>query len=80
MDLVRRVCPRVIVMDTGRPLSAGVPDEVFADPKVITAYLGVSDEDELVPDALAGDDGDENALPATAVGAAPTTTGEDHHG
>jgi ABC-type branched-subunit amino acid transport system ATPase component/ABC-type branched-subunit amino acid transport system permease subunit len=46
MDLVRRICDRVLVMDAGEPLAAGVPDEVLADPKVISAYLGTQ-EDEV---------------------------------
>ena len=47
MDLVRRVCPRLLVMDTGKTLAEGSPEVVLADPDVITAYLGVTDEDDL---------------------------------
>jgi ABC-type branched-subunit amino acid transport system ATPase component/ABC-type branched-subunit amino acid transport system permease subunit len=45
MDLVRRICPRVIVMDSGRHLAEGSPDEVFKDAQVISAYLGTASED-----------------------------------
>jgi ABC-type branched-subunit amino acid transport system ATPase component/ABC-type branched-subunit amino acid transport system permease subunit len=47
MDLVRRVCPRVIVMDAGALLAEGAPDVLFSDPAVIAAYLGE------VPEAVA---------------------------
>ncbi|WP_019994472.1 ABC transporter ATP-binding protein [Aureimonas ureilytica] len=42
MDMVRRLCPSVLVMASGRPLAAGRPDEVMADPRVVEAYLGGS--------------------------------------
>jgi ABC-type branched-subunit amino acid transport system ATPase component len=64
MDLVRRICDRVLVMDTGRPLAAGVPDEVLADPAVISAYLGTPDEhlDER-PDETAQDETAKEVVP-----------------
>jgi ABC-type branched-subunit amino acid transport system ATPase component len=46
MDLVRRICPRLLVMDTGRTLAEGTPEEVLANPEVITAYLGGADDEE----------------------------------
>ncbi len=46
MDLVRRICPRLLVMDTGKTLAHGSPEDVLSDPDVITAYLGVTDDDE----------------------------------
>ena len=39
MDVVMRICERVIFMDTGRKVSEGTPDEVRNDPRVIEAYL-----------------------------------------
>jgi branched-chain amino acid transport system ATP-binding protein len=40
MELVMRLCDRVIVLDHGQIISAGTPDQVRADPQVIKAYLG----------------------------------------
>jgi branched-chain amino acid transport system ATP-binding protein len=41
MDLVMSVCDRVLVLDFGRRVAEGVPDEIRADPRVLDAYLGV---------------------------------------
>ena len=40
MDLVARLCDRVVVMSEGRVLTAGTFDEVRADPTVLDAYFG----------------------------------------
>jgi branched-chain amino acid transport system ATP-binding protein len=40
MDVVARLCSRVVVMAMGRYLTEGKPDEVARDPAVIEAYLG----------------------------------------
>lgn len=46
MDLVRRLCPRIIVLEAGRLLAEGTPDEVLSRQDVIDAYLGASDDDD----------------------------------
>ena len=40
MDMIRRLCPRALVMAQGRRLAEGSPDELIRDPEVIGAYLG----------------------------------------
>ena len=40
MDLVMSVCHRVVVLDFGRCVAAGTPEEVKQDPSVAAAYLG----------------------------------------
>ena len=45
MSVVMDLSDRVVVLDYGRKLADGVPDEVRNNPEVIDAYLGVSHED-----------------------------------
>ncbi len=40
MDLVMDVCDPIIVMDRGKKLCEGSPDEVSCDPRVLEVYLG----------------------------------------
>ena len=49
MDLVRRLCPRVLVLDAGRLLAEGPPETVLARRDVIDAYMGVDDAGEAAP-------------------------------
>jgi ABC-type branched-subunit amino acid transport system ATPase component len=45
MDLVRRLCPKILVLDSGRVLAEGTPAEVLSRKDVIDAYLGAIDEE-----------------------------------
>ena len=40
MRLIMGLCERIQVLDHGKTIRVGTPDEVRADPAVITAYLG----------------------------------------
>ncbi|HET9067656.1 MAG TPA: ABC transporter ATP-binding protein [Amaricoccus sp.] len=42
MDMVARLCGRVVVMAAGRHLAEGPPEEVARDPAVVSAYLGAA--------------------------------------
>jgi branched-chain amino acid transport system ATP-binding protein len=42
MTLVMQVCDRIHVLDQGRTLAQGTPDEVRANLDVVAAYLGES--------------------------------------
>ena len=41
MRIIFRVCERIQVLDFGKPLALGAPDEIRTNQDVITAYLGV---------------------------------------
>ena len=58
VPLVFELCSTVIVMELGRVVTAGPPDEVRADPKALAAYLGASDEALMASGPVAEAGGD----------------------
>jgi branched-chain amino acid transport system ATP-binding protein len=47
LKVVMSLCEYVSVMDFGQTISKGSPDEVIADPRVVEAYLGEEEGDDL---------------------------------
>ncbi|MDH3006820.1 branched-chain amino acid ABC transporter permease/ATP-binding protein [Gordonia alkanivorans] len=46
MELVLAVCDRIVVLDLGKVIAIGTPDEIRTDPAVASAYLGATHSGE----------------------------------
>jgi ABC-type branched-subunit amino acid transport system ATPase component len=52
MELVMGVCDRVVVLNFGRKIAEGKPEEVQQDAQVQAAYLGSDSDDAFMQAAL----------------------------
>lgn len=75
MDLVHAVCESCTVLDFGRVISSGTPDEVTRDQAVLEAYLG-SKHHRVADVAIPSVTDDEPVTDEPATGDAPVTGDE----
>jgi branched-chain amino acid transport system ATP-binding protein len=47
MSLVMNVCDRLVVLNFGRKIAEGTPEEIRGNPEVIEAYLGKEEDDGI---------------------------------
>src|ERR1017187_709705 len=52
IDVIRECCDRLAVIDGGRLILSGDPDQVLRDPKVAAVYLGTSGGDLRITEHL----------------------------